>query len=34
MTTSRRPPVAERTVRAIQWTMAGAAVLFIVGIIT
>jgi len=33
--TRRRPgPVAERTVRAIQWTMAGAAVLFIAGIIT
>jgi hypothetical protein len=33
MTTSRRP-VAERTVRTIQWMMAGAVVLFIVGIIT
>jgi hypothetical protein len=32
MTRSR--PVAERTVRAIQCTMAGAVVLFIVGIIT
>ncbi|HSC70943.1 MAG TPA: hypothetical protein VLH58_06285 [Candidatus Methylomirabilis sp.] len=34
MTTSRRRPVAERTVRAIQWMMAGTVVLFIVGIIT
>jgi hypothetical protein len=34
MTTSRRRPVAERTVRVIQWSMAGAAVFFIVGIIT
>ncbi len=34
MTGSSPGPVAERTVRALQWTMAGAAVLFIVGIIT
>jgi hypothetical protein len=34
MTRSRPEPVAERTVRAIQWTMAGVAVLFIVGIIS
>jgi hypothetical protein len=34
MTTSRCRPVAERTVRAIQWMMAGTVVLFIVGIIT
>lgn len=27
-------PVSERVVRAIQWAMAGAAVLFIAGIIT
>ncbi|MBI4592742.1 MAG: hypothetical protein HY728_00865, partial [Candidatus Rokubacteria bacterium] len=30
---SRRRPVPERTVRAIQWAMAGAAVLFIGGIV-
>lgn len=34
MTKSPRGPVNERTVRAIQWTMAGAAVLFIVGLIS
>jgi hypothetical protein len=34
MTTSRPGRVTERAVRAIQWAMAGVAVLFIVGIIT